>query len=305
MKKQPFRFGITLIETLVVIGLIGFLIGLLLSAVQHVRAAADRMVCQSNLRQIAIAVHHYHLDYKHVPKSAIDTTRMQYDPNLLLSNLTHLLPYVEETDVFHQALEACKTGRNPWENPPHAGVAKLMKVYSCPSDSRLSGLMTDVDGNSAAYGSYLPCRGSGERGGAGIFGSSRPYLGVSFSVIRDGLSNTIMIGERPPPDSLQAGRWYPHHANSLGKLGQYVGPDDALSMRTVALLGDPCGDRFWYGPGRTDNPCDRMHFWSLHPGGSSFAFGDASVRWLPYSTSRAVMAALASRNGGEVVELPD
>jgi prepilin-type processing-associated H-X9-DG protein len=60
--------------------------------------------------------------------------------------------------------------------------------------------------------------------------------------------------------------------------------------------------RYFYG--RIDNPCDRFHYWSLHPGGANFIFADGSVRFLAY-TADPILGALATRAGGEVVTVPD
>ena len=55
--------------------------------------------------------------------------------------------------------------------------------------------------------------------------------------------------------------------------------------------------------GKTLNEWHALHNWSLHPGGANFAFCDRSVRSLRYEAD-AILPALATRAGGEVVEIP-
>ncbi len=64
-----------------------------------------------------------------------------------------------------------------------------------------------------------------------------------------------------------------------------------------------------YGPyhfqaGSSSNTCDVFHFWSVHSGGAHFAFCDGSVRFLAYFAD-AILPALATRAGGEAVNIPD
>jgi prepilin-type processing-associated H-X9-DG protein len=287
--KRP---AATLVELLVVIAIVGLLLGILMAAIQRVREAANRVSCESNMRQVAMALHQFH-DDRNRPVG--------------FSWMVPLLPYVEENSAWQQAQEAKRIQPDTNINPPHVGASMVIKLYTCPTDGRLRSSHMDPDGFLIAFSSYVGVWG-GVSGGPsdGVFAHSP----LDFSAVRDGLSNTIMLAERPPPDTLLAGRWYSAIYDNRWAYMAQRGPDHLMYAYypSPVIMGgtnpDSCRGPFRFGPGRTVNPCERFHFWSLHPGGANFAFADGSVRFLSYS-AEPLMIPLATANGGEVVELLD
>jgi len=300
------RLGFSLIEVLVVIGLIGLLLGLLMPAVQKVREAASRTHCQNNLRQIGLAMHHHESAWGRLPPS--------YSRHKVGTHLHHLmgwtlllLPYIEQEPLWRLTQAAKQSGVQDYENPPHVGLATVIPLYTCPSDGgRLSEPITDDRGYTAAYMSYTGVSG-GKLTGAPLAPLQRGALdyavGVPLTAIRDGTSQTLLVGERPPPGRWFSGAWYspglpdPSLANGDYAFGL------ASSVRIEFDVGN-CAGPFKFGPGRIENPCDSWHFWSLHSGGANFVFADGSVRFLSYSVEP-LMIALATRAGGETVALTD
>jgi prepilin-type processing-associated H-X9-DG protein len=286
-----------------VIGVIGLLIGLLLPAIQRAREAASRASCLSNMRQIGLALQNHHNDHGRFPPRPMKF-RTGADANAYLGWMALILPYLEQDSLFTTSEHACRADPDPLHNPPHVGLATVIRLYCCPSDGRLLTPLTDRLGVRAAFTSYIGIAGTAPPGAAiGHSGVLGGMPGCRIADITDGTSNTIMVGERPPPDSLQAGWWYPgHHWDAVR------GPNNGLVLgerQPQPSGGDGCISlKATFGPGRTDNPCDRFHLWSLHMGGANFLFADGSARYFSYS-AEPLMFALGSRDGGEKVEIPD
>lgn len=153
------RRGITLIEVLVVVALIAFLIGMIIPAIQRVRESANRLACSFNLRQIAIALHHFHTDYGHLPPIRENKNIQSKDPVNVLTWMVYLLPYLEDADLFAKSEQAAFRESRPWLNPPHIGLSRVIKTYLCPTDSRLVVPLIDSDGITAGYTSFIGVAG--------------------------------------------------------------------------------------------------------------------------------------------------
>lgn len=302
------RTGYTLVETIVAVGVLALLAGLLLPAVQSSRDAVARAACQNHLRQVGVALQGYHASHGHFPSagSLNPPAGAAAAADNMLNWMALVLPDIEQSPLWGVSVSACRTEPRLYQSPPHVGFQTVVKLYTCPADARLTVAVTAPKSGAVAMTSYIGSGGTfsgaipGRPAAAvaafpGIFDASRS---ARISDITDGTSQTIIVGERPPPDTFQAGQWY----QSVWVVERFGGPDGVMYDGGPVVGGDRCWSGS-FGPGRLSNPCDRLHYWSLHRGGGNFAFADGSVRFLPYS-ARDVLPALLTRAGGETAELP-
>ncbi len=289
------RRGMSLIETLVVIAILGTLVGLTLSAVQRVRASAARLQCQNNLHQLALGLHHHAAARGALPTGISGKAT----PTPFLGWHARLLPYLEQTALAEQAERAFAQDRNFLNDPPHVGLTRAVPLFACPSDARALTPQTLPGGVRRGLTSYLGVEGhSATRPNGVLFLDSAVRLGD----ITDGTSQTIAIGERPPSPNFVLGWWYAGWGQDQdGEAEMLLGARTRNRYRETPQC--PKGP-YAFESGRLADPCAVFHFWSLHPGGANFAFADGSVRFISYSAD-SILPALATHAGGESVALPD
>src|SRR5713101_8104728 len=123
------RTASTLIELLVVMAIVGVLMGLILSAVQRVRSAADRAKCVNNLRQIGIALQSYHGTYSVLPPGHAKSDATEPYPSLGWQ--ARILPFVELNNEWNDVVVAYRADLVWLHNPPHVNLSRVVSVYTC------------------------------------------------------------------------------------------------------------------------------------------------------------------------------
>jgi prepilin-type processing-associated H-X9-DG protein len=300
-----------LIELLVVIAIIAILIGLLLPAVQKVREAAARTTCTNNLKQMALALQNFHdtnsvfppglgaLDDKLMPNASnYSNATLPTAGKQFCSWFTWILPYIEQGPLYQTMI------------PNTQGLGKPVPQFACPSDIKgeyyynfgTQQLVTSYCGMEGIVSWYVewPCKGMlGWRSRTNING------------VKDGTSNTIIVGERPADPSGLWGWWdtsrdpvYIYEADVC--MGSHQNNPLIYSYNTNTPTG-PCPTGSAAGIYRAPaspigtNFCDFSHWWSYHIGGANFARVDGSVFFLPYSAGNAVLDPMATRADGDMV----
>lgn len=300
------RGGLTLIELLVVMTMLGILLALLMPAIQKVRQASKREACAEKLMQIGQALHNYHDTFAILPPG-LDSSPpppQGNNVNYYWSWMGRILPFIGEDELWRQADDYARTvNPDPWEVPGNPALGTPLDAWQCPADPRqlvttgvtqdgdLTVAFTDYQGVSGTH-SFRVSNSTYDEGV--LFANSR----IRFGDITNGLSNVLMVGERPPNEDLIFGWWFAGFGQDRGGSGS-LDVVLGVSEQNVAY-GSRCsqGVGFQFMPGDLSNPCDDFHYWSLHHHGANFLLADGSVHFFKYTIDPAVLIAMAYRSGG-------
>jgi hypothetical protein len=273
--SRPARNGLSLIEVLVILGILAIAVGLLLPATRRVREPAARMSCQNNLKYLMLAHHAYHDTGRPAALSSKGSPGAPAEhlfppgcfgpgkvPEERFSWMVALLPYLEQDSRYRQF----DINKGYAGNLPAAQTT--IKTFLC-AQSKEAAVPGSAVTNYVAMAGIGPGAAAQPAGAAGngFMGYDRP---TSLAMIKDGTSQTIALMET----GLDLGPW--------------------ARGGTSTLRGFDPTDLPWYGEQRP---------FSGHSNGMQAAMGDGSVRFLRSDLDPTVLAAAITIAGGESVDL--
>lgn len=324
--KPGCRRGFTLIELLVVIAIIGTLMALILPAVQAVREAARRTQCRNNLKQMGLALHQYHESHATMPPGYLFAGPVPVGPGPIFippsasvdrifdslpppppvpppqdpgwNWISLMLPQLGQTGLY-RLIDLNKAVSSPVNAD---AVIRPLPLATCPSDSSTGAFtvlrkdgtpFTEASTTSyiAVFGKYGLINVNPDDGNGSFQRNSR----VRLKDIRDGLSQTIVAGERAAlfTQAPWAGVMTGGTVRTTPGAPVYTATIEESPCMTLSRIGSrTLNDRF-------SEPYD---FFSAHESMVFFLLADGSVRSIGSGINLEILHSLATRSGGEVVK---
>lgn len=286
-----------------VIAIIGTLVALLLPAVQAARESTRKASCKNNLRQIGVAMHNYESSYRHLPPgydfvAAADGNQRGYSwgawllPFMELQSLRDQLDF--DKPVFDLVNQAART--------------RHIETLLCPTDDVSPTGFVQMGDETYAMACYVANFGTpdldddqaqqrGQLNPLGPFARSwGPFYRNSKTKLReitDGLSSTLMIGERQNGPFRTAGS----HGNHFEYETTWVG-----AVRDIDDPTDDHGHMVLFQTGHTPNAADSddRDVSAPHSGIAQFLMCDGSVHAVAEDIQLVVYQAMGTMNVGEV-----
>lgn len=322
MRALPFRNGLTLVELLVVLAIIGLLSSLLLPAVQAARQAARRLSCQNNLKQIGLALQNHHAAYDRFPPG-----RGTPFP-AVFSTHAWLLPFCEGVVFDHIAFDLppvtfnLASGKVLDGSQNLAAAQAILPVFLCPSDPGTRGRVGDstfaATNYAACVGSGTSAHGSLEDADGVFFAGSR----MGFRDLLDGSSQTTAFSERLTGLGSSAPRApAPSPARAMWEIGSVAIPTSGtcgershgqwyLARGEKWIMGNYGNTLYnhYFTPNARSWDCmnvrqqsGQMSARSAHPAGVNLLYCDGSVHFVAEQIDAAVWRELSTRADGSSV----